>query len=100
MLSQDEPASNPIVIVPAAERYTGQMEQLMTDVYHIDPRDEAECCFNGDHFRHHLSIFPEGQFVAVEQATDRVVGLTVSMRIAFDPRQPILKPWWELTGYG
>jgi len=32
-------------------------------------------------FRQHLAIFPAGQFIALDKTTDRVVGLTVSMRV-------------------
>ncbi len=101
MLTQEEPASpNAIRVVPSAEHYAEQMEHLMATVYELNPRDDAECVFNTLHFRHHLSIFPEGQFVAVDTATDKVVGLTVSMRINFNPREPMLDSWWELIGHG
>ncbi len=101
MLSQEEPASsNTIQIVPSAAHYAAQMEALMAAVYHIDPQNEDEYSFYEAHFRKHLEVFPEGQFVAVDTTTDTVVGLTVSMRIHFDPRQPMLTSWWELIGNG
>ena len=102
MLSQDEPASshNAIQILPGAERYTVQMENLMATVYNLDPQNDEDCLFNAAHFRQHLAIFPEGQFVAVDTSTDTVVGLTVSMRIHFNPHEPMLTSWWELIGHG
>lgn len=101
MLTQDEPASkNAIQILPSSEHYVEQMEGLMARVYNLDPRDPEAGIFTVDHFRHHMSVFPEGQFIAVDTTTDTVVGFTVSMRVHFDPQQPMLASWWELIGYG
>ncbi len=101
MLSQEEPASkNAIRILPSAEHYAAQMEALMATVYKLDPQDDKAGLFNAAHFRQHLAIFPEGQFVAVDTATDKVVGITVSMRIHFNPHEPMLTSWWELIGHG
>ncbi len=100
MLSQEEPASkNAIQIVPSAEHYAGQMEELMATVYSLDPDDKAGL-FSAAQFRQHLAVFPAGQFVAVDTTTDKVVGLTVSMRIHFNPHEPMLTSWWELIGQG
>ncbi|MEP6984845.1 MAG: hypothetical protein ABI970_04565, partial [Chloroflexota bacterium] len=97
MPTLEEPASpNAIQIIPSAEHYAQQMEDMTAAVYKLNPRDDEECSLNAAHFRHHLSIFPEGQFIAVETATDKVVGLTVSMRINFNPLEPMLSSWWEL----
>jgi hypothetical protein len=52
-----------------------------------------------DKFRQHLAIFPEGQFMALDKATDRVVGLTVSMRVNLDANDAA-KSWAELTNDG
>jgi ribosomal protein S18 acetylase RimI-like enzyme len=101
MLSQEEPASqNAIQILPGAEHYAVQMEDLMATVYHLDPQDDTADLFNAAQFRQHLAIFPEGQFVAVDTATDKVVGITVSMRMHFNPHEPMLASWWELIGQG
>lgn len=102
MINKEEPASTiqHIVIRPSAERYADQMEALMALVYNLDPRDPAERTLNAAHFRQHLKVFPEGQFVAIDTRTDTVVGLTVSMRINHDPKHPLLTPWWELIGDG
>jgi hypothetical protein len=97
----EEPAHiDQIAILPTSERYVQQMEDLTALVYHTDPHDEAEMSFNAAHYRQHLAIFPEGQFIAVDQVTDTVVGLTVSMLMNHNPREPELRSWWELTGYG
>jgi hypothetical protein len=49
-------------------------------------------------FRRHMQIFPEGQFVALEAG--RVVGLTASMRIPFDPAHPFIEPWFTTISDG
>ncbi len=102
MSTSEDPAHlrDHIAILPAAAEYADQMEALQALVYGVDPRDERHMTFNAAHFRQHLHVFPEGQFIAVDMRSDTVVGVTVSMRIAFDPRRPVLRPWWELTGYG
>lgn len=101
MLSQGEPAStNAIQILPSSEQYAAKMEALMATIYNLDPYIEENGMFTAAHFLHHMKVFPEGQFIAVDTATDTVVGITVSMRIHFDPQQPMLASWWELIGYG
>ena len=100
MLTQEEPAStNAIQIVPSAERYAQQMEDLTAAVYKLNPQED-ECSLNAAHFRNHLAVFPEGQFVAVDTTADKVVGLTVSMRINHNLHQPALTSWWQLIGNG
>lgn len=99
MQSKEEPAStNAIVILPSSAAYVQQMEDLMAISYRCDPRDLAQKTFNAEHFRQHLRVFPEGQFMALDTHLDRVVGVTVSMRMDYD--QPKIEPWWEKTGYG
>lgn len=102
MSTSEEPAHlrDYIAIQPASVEYADQMETLQAVVYGVDPRDERQMTFNAAHFRQHLHIFPEGQFIALDTRSDTVVGVTVSMRIAFDPRRPVLHPWWELIGCG
>ncbi len=73
------------------------MENLLHRVYGTTPEDPDEV-FTAPMFRHHMHIFPEGQFVALDAG--RVVGLTVSMRIAFEPSAPFMGKWWTLIGEG
>lgn len=99
MQTQEEPAStNSIVILPSNAAYAQQMEDLMAISYRCDPRDLAQKTFNADHFRQHLRVFPEGQFMALDTRVDRVVGVTASMRMNYD--QPKIEPWWDKIGYG
>ncbi|MFN8528695.1 MAG: GNAT family N-acetyltransferase [Anaerolineae bacterium] len=47
-----------------------------------------------------LRVFPEGQLVAIDRQTGRVVGRTASMRCDFDPEHDRLHTWEEATGDG
>ena len=97
MSSRTEPASHRISIVPSARRYVAQMEALQHLVYGTTPEAPADV-LRAEHFRRHLKVFPEGQFVALDAG--HVVGLTVSMRLAFDPANPFIEPWHITTGDG
>jgi len=95
-----EPSTSPIVVIPSAAEYADQMQALQYLLYDV-PADEAPVgVLRAEHFRNHLRVFPEGQFIALEVETNRVVGLTVSMQMAFDPTQPLLESWVSTTGYG
>lgn len=98
----DEPARQKrdgIRIQPATANYAPQMEDLMHACYGTTRQDPFHI-FTEAMFRSHQHNFPEGQYIAVEQATDRVVGLTVSMRKHFNLRMPHLDEWWSSTGNG
>ncbi|MEO8606999.1 MAG: hypothetical protein ABI690_03920 [Chloroflexota bacterium] len=100
MQSDKEPASqNGITIIPSSAQYAEQMEIMTGIVYDLDPRQD-DSCFYADHFREHLNVFPEGQFIAIDTQTDTVIGLTVSMRYNFNSDRPTLEPWWHVIGYG
>ncbi len=88
-----------IAILPGAPEYAQPMEELTGIVYGIDPRDDDKC-LNADHYRHHLAVFPEGQFVAVDTETNQVVGLTLGMRTNRGPHNPMIAQWWDVIGQG
>lgn len=97
-----EPAStygSDIIITPSTVGYVGQMEQIQREAYDI-PADEPVDVLNADHFRRHLEIFPEGQFLALDPVRDVVVGTTTSMRMQFDLHNPRLEPWEDSIDYG
>jgi hypothetical protein len=87
----------PIAIIPPSERYFGQMAELDAVCYLVEDRGEWA---TPDYYRHQLANFPEGQFIAVDTATDRVIGLTASMRVNFNPAMPLLESWYQTTNYG
>lgn len=93
-----------IAVVPSSVKYLGQMEMCHQLAYSYSIADiktdiEAGEALTADKFRQHLAIFPEGQFMALDKATDRVVGLTVSMRVDLKTHDAA-KSWAELTNDG
>jgi len=55
--------------------------------------------WNAEHLESHLSVFPQGQFVAVEQASGLVVGVCSGVVIDWD-NQPDTSSWNSLTAEG
>ncbi|MFH1574136.1 MAG: GNAT family N-acetyltransferase [Acidobacteriota bacterium] len=47
----------------------------------------------------HIGVFPEGQFVAVDEATDRVLGMAASLVIRWDDYD-ITSGWRDFTDHG
>ena len=92
-----EPAK--LSVIPTQLKHAAGIEQLQAEVYGADPQDWDDM-MTAEKVLTHLQLFPEGQYVAIDNETDRVVGMTVSMRIAFDPSQPFLEPWTVTTDYG
>lgn len=88
-----------IVVMPTTAAYVDQLQTLEYIGYNL-PVDSDDYVITADMFRHHLRVFPEGQFMAIDVDTDTVVGLTVSMRLAFDATRPKLDTWFKTTGYG
>ncbi len=86
-----------ISIVPSSPRYAEAMQDLMHRVYHTT-RANPDGTFTAEQFRRHMQIFPEGQYVALEDG--RVIGLTASMRIPFDPAHPFLENWYVTISDG
>src|SRR5690606_29910203 len=84
-----------IEIVPSQPRHVDQMVDVMCAAYDV-PAVET---YTPEQFLSQVRVFPEGQFVAVD-ANDRVVGLTISMRVDYQPEQPLLESWIETTNYG
>ncbi len=92
-----------IAVVPSSSSYLGQMElchqlaygySLDANASEVDPE-----ALTAEKFRQHLAIFPAGQFIALDKMTNRVVGLTVSMRVNLDAHDAA-KSWAELTNDG
>ena len=89
-----------IVVKPSSEQYAEKMEQLQLLVYNPSPEEGLDGILTAEHFRNHLRVFPEGQFIAVDTETDAVVGLTASMRLDFNPATSLLDSWEATTGDG
>lgn len=90
-----------IAVVPSSAKYLGQMEMCHQLAYGYSAAEAAADneALTAAKFRQHLEIFPAGQFIAVDKATDRVVGLTVSMRVDLKAHDAA-KSWAELTNDG
>ncbi len=86
-----------ITVVRSSPRYAEQMQDLMHLVYDTT-RENPDGTFLAAQFRRHMEIFPEGQFVALEAG--RVVGLTASMRLPFEPANPFIESWYETISSG
>ncbi len=97
METKSDPAS--IRIIPGRPEYAEQVEALQSAVYHVVAAQHDDC-ITAAKYREYLRIFPEGQFLALDAAHEQVIGLTASMRINFDPAQPLLESWNTTTGYG
>jgi hypothetical protein len=90
-----------IAVVPSSAKYLGQMEMCHQQAYGYSAEDAAldNEALTAAKFRQQLEIFPAGQFIALDKSTDRVVGLTVSMRVNLDAHDEA-KSWAELTNDG
>ncbi|MEO1496451.1 MAG: GNAT family N-acetyltransferase [Planctomycetota bacterium] len=86
------PTSRPIAegidIRPTEPHHAGALEVLQTLVFPTLARDEL---FRAEHYRKHLELFPEGQFVAVVDggcSGEAVVGSTSTLRLGDACLQP------------
>lgn len=99
MRKNEDPAHQFIVIRPTATEYAEQLEDLMHAAYGTTREAPIEV-FTAAMYRKHIEIFPEGQFMALDTRTDRVVGVTISLRMHFDPRHHHTERWWQSIGDG
>lgn len=67
--------------------------EMTREVYHDSPTWKVE------QLTSHLEVFPEGQFVAVEKVTDRVVGMAASLIVLWDDYETRAS-WRDFTDYG
>lgn len=89
-----------VIVRTSLPAYAAQMERTHQLAYGYTPGERGVEDFTADHFRQHHAIYPDGQFIALDQALDRVVGFSVNMRVDYDPLRPSLKSWVETTAYG
>jgi GNAT superfamily N-acetyltransferase len=74
--------STGIVIASTREEHASALEDLQ--ILCFPTLDDAER-FKAAHYRKHVELFPEGQFVALDpREGDRVVGMTSTIRLRFD----------------
>jgi len=68
-----------LVVTPTRKEHAEQLEQLQRTVFPTLADDER---FKAVHYRHHVDLFPAGQFVVLDGA--RVAGSTTTLRLDFD----------------
>jgi GNAT superfamily N-acetyltransferase len=71
--------TNGVVIASTRPEHAVALEELQELCF---PTLAPELLFRAAHYRKHLELFPEGQFVALDG--DRVVGATTTCRLHFD----------------
>ncbi|MEL6271311.1 MAG: GNAT family N-acetyltransferase [Chloroflexota bacterium] len=93
--------NNSIVILPLDPDYIPQVLQTYLTGYDIDETWLSHPdVMTAEKFALSLEHFPEGQYMAFDAATDRVVGMSSSMIIDYDISQPLMKPWRKTTAGG
>lgn len=71
----------------------GQIIEMTRAVYHDSPSWKPE------QLASHLEVFPDGQFVAVEEGTGRVVGMAASLIVLWDDYETKAS-WHDFTERG
>ncbi len=89
-----------LVVIPSTRRYVQQMERCHQLAYGYLPEAGDDEDMTADKYAHHLQIFPEGQFIALDTRTDTVVGVATSMRIHVPHHSSFLGTWADVTGGG
>lgn len=89
-----------IIVVPNRLDFAEALEHLQRVVYNGSKEDHHPDALHAEHFRSQVTIFPEGQFVAIDPHTGRIVGHTSSMLLHYTPGQPFTQPWVVTTDYG
>ncbi|MBI1290868.1 GNAT family N-acetyltransferase [bacterium] len=72
-----------LVVTNTRPEHAEQLQQLQDTVF---PTLAPEERFRAVHYRKHLELFPEGQFVVLDG--DRVIGMTSNIRLDFDFDHP------------
>jgi GNAT superfamily N-acetyltransferase len=75
----DRRLCNGLRVVSTRPEHADQLEALQVVVFPTLADDER---FKAPHYRKHVEIFPEGQFVVLD--SDRVVGMTTTIRLDID----------------
>jgi GNAT superfamily N-acetyltransferase len=76
---------NGLAVVRTAPEHADALEELQKVVF---PTLAPEERFVAAHYGKHIELFPQGQFCVVEEASGQVVGMTSTIRMAFDFAHP------------
>lgn len=96
---KDRLSAEAIRVIPARPEHTTEIKYLAALAYHAPP-EQADDWFGEDQYASRIKHFPEGQYIALDNATGRVVGLTSSMRFQYNPEVTFLEDFDRTTGYG
>lgn len=96
---KDRQMPGTISVLPAQSEQTAQIEILAGEAYGVTPEIAADW-FPAAQYGTRIERFPEGQLVAVDDATGSVVGVTSSMRFSYNPDTTFVEDWDRTTGYG
>lgn len=88
-----------IVVTRSSAAYVADMEAVQRAAYDV-PDGEPLDTMTESQFLHHIDLFPEGQFMALDLRSDRVIGTLSGMLVDFDPANPMLEPWEQTVDYG
>lgn len=88
-----------IRVLPATHERSVELQQLAMLAYEVSPQVAARY-WSTKMFRARNEAFPEGQWMAVDTTTGKVIGYTSGMRFDFDRNAPLLETWERTTGYG
>jgi hypothetical protein len=100
MIAQSlKPETAAAAVIPAEPKHARALRALSLQTYHASAKDAA-VWFQPEEYLSRIQMFPEGQFVAVQQSSGEIVGFTSGMRFHFDPTTPLLDSWDNTTGYG
>ncbi|HVU14016.1 MAG TPA: hypothetical protein VHD90_22210 [Phototrophicaceae bacterium] len=86
-------------IIPATTAHLGAIQALAGIAYSVTPEIAADW-FGAEQYQSRIDHFPEGQLIALEAASGKVIGMTSSMRFYYNPERPFTEDWDHTTGYG
>lgn len=95
------PQQHNIMILPTDAEYSRQVITAYNLGYGIpDEYYQHPEVINVDKLANHLRVFPQGQFMAYDVDTDRIVGMCSSMIVDFDATRPLMDTWCATTANG
>jgi hypothetical protein len=96
---KDRQMPGTISVLTANVHQTEAIQALAGEAYGVAP-ELAVDWFAAEQYNSRIEHFPEGQLVAVEDATGRVIGMTSSMRFRYNPELTFVEDWDRTTGFG
>lgn len=92
-MSGPKPPRPDVVVRNTRPEDFAQIIEMTREVYHASPSWKIE------QLTSHLGVFPDGQFVAVEKETARVVGMAASLIVLWDDYD-MTASWRDFTEHG